>query len=149
MADLRRAQQLIHAACRELGIDAETRREMQLAATGKPSMAEMDARDLAKVRDALVAKGWKPKAKARAAETRPDLRFIWVLWGKLAEAGVGGAKPGREALRKFINSDRWWQKYGYAQTDVSLLSEERARDVIEALKAVAVRNGISLERPKP
>ena len=149
MADLRRAQQLIHAACREMGIDAETRREMQRAATAKESMSDMDARDLAKVKAALVSRGWKPKARGRAAETRADLRFIWVLWGKLAEAGAGGAKPGRAALRKFINSDRWWAKYGYAQTDVSLLSEERARDVIEALKAVAVRHGISLERPKP
>lgn len=147
MADLRPRQRLIFAACRELGLDEETRRDLQLAATGKASMTEMSAADLKKVEAALKARGWKPTApkagrKWRPAETRADLRLIWVLWGRLAAAGH--VKGDQAALHRFINSDRWWRKYGPAETHLKFLPQKRAADVIEALKDYCRRNQVRI-----
>ena len=41
----RALQQLIHVGCRELGIDSDTRRDLQLLVTGKASMADMSKAD--------------------------------------------------------------------------------------------------------
>lgn len=150
-------QRLIHGACRELGIDGDTRRDLQLAASGKASMTAMDAADLRKVVDALKARGWKPEPKPdaktgakpggrkwRAPESRADLRLIWVLWGKLAEAGH--AQGGEAALQRFVNSDRWWRKWGHAHTHLKFLPQERAADVIEALKDICNRHQVRIEK---
>lgn len=153
MADLRALQRLIHGACRELGVDGDTRRDLQLTATGKASMTEMDEAELRRVVEALKARGWKPvsrpgaKAKSggrawRPKEARADLRLIWVLWGKLAEAGH--AQPGEAALQRFVNSDRWWRKWGHAQTHLKFLPVERAADVIEALKDICKRHQVRI-----
>ena len=148
MAD-RALQKLIHAACREIGIDAETRREMQVVVTGKDSMSKMNNADLEKMKEALVERGWKPDArKARSAKSAPlpraDQRFVWVLWNALAEAGK--VKKGEAALHRFINSDRWWKKYGLAETHLRMCSPARVRDVIEGLKDIAARNGVEVPK---
>ena len=53
-------KRLIHVGCRDLGLDDETRRSVQLVATGKTSMSDMTESELRKVVDALKERGFKP-----------------------------------------------------------------------------------------
>lgn len=134
----------IFAACRELGIDDDGRRDIVANATGKQSMSGMGAADLQLVCDALREKGWKPKArKGRPLEATKDKRFVWVLWRKLALAGV--VKGDAAALDAFVNNSKFWSKHGTTQTALRFISEERTQDVIEALKDVCRRNQVRIK----
>ena len=83
---------LIHVAARELGLDADTRHQLQLVTTGKESLAAMTPAELDKVVDALKARGFAPgrhvARKGRQAAPRGDIRFAHVLWGKLVKVGA-------------------------------------------------------------
>ncbi len=50
---------MIHVARRELGIDSETRRDLQFQVVGKASMADMTEAELTAVVKALEARGFK------------------------------------------------------------------------------------------
>lgn len=153
MADaLASAKRSIHAACRDLGIDAETRHDLQLRITGKTSTRDMTAGDVRKMQAELRRQGWSPARKKRGAgggrwrtkSPRADIRKIHVLWRLLAEAGV--YQPGARALNAFINSTKFAAKYGHAERDVDMLPEDFAQDVIEALKVICRRNGVKVSR---
>jgi phage gp16-like protein len=138
---------LIHVAARELGLDADTRHELQLVTTGKASLADMTPAELDKVVDALKARGFKPgrkvARKGRQVATRGDVRFIHVLWGKLVKAGaVDGA--GAKGLNAFIRR-RFEAAWGSVPLDVDLMQDAaQIATVIEALKAMSLRAGIKL-----
>lgn len=143
----RALQNLVHVGCRELGIDGETRRDLQLVVTGKESMADMTEADLTKLVTALKERGFKPHAgKARAkrpAAKRADTRFAYVLWGKLHKAGAvtqGGAK----GLNAFIRA-RFEKSWGAAVFDIDAMQDYRQiATLIEALKGMCARAGIDL-----
>lgn len=143
----RALQKMIHVACRELGIDGETRRDLQLLVTGKASMLDMTEADLSKLVTALKEKGFKPHAgtarKRRPAAKRADTRFAHVLWGKLHKAGAvdqGGAK----GLNAFIRA-RFEKSWGAAVFDIDAMQDHRQiATLIEALKAMCARAGIEL-----
>jgi phage gp16-like protein len=143
----RALQKMVHVGCRELGIDGETRRDLQLLVTGKASMLDMTEADLSKLVTALKEKGFKPHAgKARAqrpAAKRADTRFAHVLWGKLHKAGavdLGGAK----GLNAFIRA-RFEKSWGAAIFDIDAMQDHRQiATVIEALKGMCARAGIIL-----
>lgn len=143
----RALQMLVHVGCRELGIDGETRRDLQLVVTGKPSMLDMDEADLTKLVTALKERGFKPHAgNARAkrpAAKRGDVRFAHVLWGKLHKAGAvnqGGAK----GLNAFIRA-RFEKSWGAAVFDIDAMQDARQiATLIEALKGMCTRAGITL-----
>jgi phage gp16-like protein len=143
----RALQKMVHVGCRELGIDGETRRDLQLLVTGKASMLDMTEADLAKMVTALKEKGFKPHAgKARVqrpAAKRADTRFAHVLWGKLHKAGAvdqGGAK----GLNAFIRA-RFEKSWGAAIFDIDAMQDHRQiATVIEALKGMCARAGIIL-----
>ncbi|MGJ8609680.1 MAG: phage protein GemA/Gp16 family protein [Octadecabacter sp.] len=100
----RALQQQIHVGCRQLGLDADARRDLQLATTGKASMRDMTERDLKLVIQRLKSDGFKiTKSNRRPAAPRADLRYVHVLWRLLGEAGKLD-KPGREGLNAFIRS---------------------------------------------
>ena len=138
---------LVHVGCRELGIDGETRRDLQLVVTGKESMADMDEADLNKMVTALKERGFKPHAgkarKQRPAAKRADTRFAHVLWGKLHKAGAvtqGGAK----GLNAFIRA-RFERTWGAAVFDIDAMQDHRQiATVIEALKGMCARAGVDL-----
>ena len=138
---------LIHVAARELGLDADTRHDLQRVTTGKASLADMTPAELDRVVDVLKARGFKPgrrlASKARPAATRGDVRFAHVMWGKLARAGaVDGA--GAKALNGFIRK-RFAAAWGAAPLDVDLMQNAaQIATVIEALKAMCRRAGIIL-----
>lgn len=143
----RALQKLVHVGCRELGLDGEVRRDLQLVVTGKASMHDMDEADLTKLVAALTARGFKPHAGQarvqRPAAKRGDVRFAHVLWGKLHKAGAvtqGGAK----GLNAFIRA-RFEKSWGAAVFDIDTMRDARQiATLIEALKGMCARAGIEL-----
>lgn len=140
---------MIHVACRDLGLDQDTRHELQERVTGKASLSDMTERDLKLVVDELKSKGWKPVQKKAGAKpfrnfaSRGDIRFCHVLWGKLVAAGVF-AVPGHEGLNAFARTV-------LEKADgVAILDIDRLRDhkqialLIEVLKNRCTRAGIKL-----
>ena len=145
----RSLQKLIHVGCRELGIDADTRRDLQLAATGKASLSEMTEAELRKVIDALKSKGFRPRPAAggRHHEQAPraDLRLVHALWGALGRAGKL-EQPGRSGLNAFIRR-RFGETWASVPADVDMLRDHRQiAAVVEALKSWCVREGVPLDR---
>jgi phage gp16-like protein len=140
----RALQRLVHLACRQLGIDAEARRDLQLTVTGKASMADMTEADLAKLADRLKADGFKASLKPRKAAPRADLRLIHVLWAKLGQAGVL-ERPDRAGLNAFIRS-RFEATWGAVPADVDMMQDHKQIDaVVQALKDWGRRAGIDFD----
>lgn len=143
---------MIHVACRDLGLDQETRHELQERVTGVSSLSAMNERQLKLVVDELKAKGWKPVQKGAAKKdgkpfrnfaSRGDVRFCHVLWAKLVAAGVF-AVPGHEGLNAFARTV-------LEKTDgATILDVDQLRDhkqialLIEVLKNRCARAGISI-----
>lgn len=138
---------LVHVACRDLGIDGETRRDLQLLVTGKASMTDMTDGELNKMITALKQRGFRPhaggaKAK-RPAAPRADIRFAHVVWGKLHRAGKVD-QSGAKGLNAFIRA-RFEAAWGAAPIDIDRMTDARQiATVLEALKAMARRAGVPL-----
>lgn len=132
----------IHVAARQLGLDDDTRRDLQLVATGKESLKDMSDAEGAKVLDALVARGFKPaKAKGRAPAARGDVRFAHVLWGKLHTAGAVQAR-GAVGLNAFLRS-RFEKVWGAVPLDIDQMRDaKQIATIIEALKGMCDRAGV-------
>lgn len=151
----RNLQRMIHVGCRELGIDNDTRRDLQLVATGKASMADMTDADLRKMIEALKKRGFKPsgnsyfgkgtpRKKAYEPAGRADLRFIHVLWGLLGKAGALKS-PDRAGLNAFIRS-RFGGVWQSVPIDVDALRDaKQINDVTRALKDMCRRAGIAVK----
>ncbi|MDR1995124.1 phage protein GemA/Gp16 family protein [Azonexus sp.] len=60
----------VHAACRRLGIDDDTRRDIQLSLTGKASLSDMHSGEVSRVLDHLNGRG---------NDHRDDWRFVFRL----------------------------------------------------------------------
>lgn len=144
----RQLQKLIHAGCRELGIDADTRRALQLLATGKSSMSEMTEADLRQVVDALKARGFRPAPGGRKRHPRApraDLRLMHVLWSALGRAGALD-NPTRAGLNAFVRR-RFGGAWGSVPADVDMLRDhEKITAVIRALRDWCDREGVGVDR---
>jgi phage gp16-like protein len=137
---------LIHVACKELGLDADARRDLQLRVVGKSSLSDMTSGELTAVVDELKRLGFKPRQKGgkRPAAPRADLRLIHVLWRKLGEAGVL-EKPGRDGLNAFIRS-RFESTWGSVPADVDMLRDHmQIDDVVQSLKSWGQRADIDFD----
>jgi phage gp16-like protein len=143
----RRLQKLIHVGCRDLGLDAETRRGLQLVVTGKISLSDMTEAEMEAVVAALKARGFKASGKQvgkRAAAPRGDVRFCHVLWGKLAAAGAVD-QPGAAGLNAFVRA-RFARAWGAVPIDVDQMRDwQQIAAVIEALKGMCKRAGVDLD----
>lgn len=135
----------IHAACRQLGLDAEARHDLQLRVTDKASLTDMTESEHRKVLKELERLGWKkPAGGKRPAAKRADLRFIHVLWKLLGDAGAL-TRPGRDGLNAFIRS-RFEGKWQSVPIDVDALREAgQINDVIRALKDMCRRAGVTVQ----
>lgn len=147
-------KRMIHVGCKQLGLDNDTRRDLQMVATGKASMSDMTEADLRKVVDALKNRGFKPygntwfttakggtRAKAHDRAPRADLRFVHVLWKLLGEAGAL-KRPGRDGLNAFIRS-RFEGKWQSVPIDVDAIRDAgQINDVTRALKDMCRRAGV-------
>lgn len=122
----------IHVGCRQLGIDAETRHEMQLRLVGKQSLAEMTDAERQRVLDELKARGFTPSSGRRARAPRADLRLIHVLWARLGHAGAL-KDPTRKGLNAFIQK-RFGEAWGFVPSDIDGLRDAPKIDaVLQAL----------------
>jgi hypothetical protein len=147
----RALQRLIFAGCRALGIDDDTRRDLQAQVTGKASLRDMTGAQLQQVLDELRRRGFDPaqnrgrgRAGFRPAAPRQDLRLIHVLWRRLGEAGV--TTPGRPALNAFVRK-RFGAGWGFVPADIDALRDAaQINAVIRALRAMADRAGVDLDR---
>lgn len=129
-------KRLIFVGCRQLGLDADTRHDLQLRVVGKASLADMTEGELALVVDALKEKGFKPKggARKRPQAPRADLRLIHVLWSKLGSAGEL-KDPTRKGLNAFV-SKQFGKAWGFVPADIDLLHDADKIDaVLQALIA--------------
>lgn len=147
-------KRMIHVGCKQLGLDNDTRRDLQLVATGKASMADMSESELRRTVEALKQRGFKPygsayftgghhRKKGRAAAPRADLRFVHVLWSQLGKAGAL-KRPGREGLNAFIRS-RFEGKWQSVPIDVDALRDaSQINDVTRALKDMCRRAGVEI-----
>lgn len=138
----------IHVAVRDLGLDDEARRDLQLLVTGKASLTDMTEAEKQAVLNALKERGFTLKANAasrthRRPATRGDIRFCHVLWGKLVKAGAVDL-PGAAGLNAFIRA-RFEKAWGAVPFDIDGLRDwKQIATVIEALKAMCLRAGITL-----
>lgn len=135
----------VHVACRQLGLDGETRRDLQEQVTGKASLTEMSEADMKRLLKALENRGFKPQAKGRHAPApRADLRFVHKLWSLLTEAGAV-RQPGRAGLNAFVRT-RFGKVWGSVPADIDMLTDwGQIADVVDALKAMCKRAGVKLE----
>jgi phage gp16-like protein len=146
MTSSRNLQRMIHVGCKQLGLDDDTRRDLQLVVTGKASMAAMSEAEMLKVVDALKQRGFKTGFKGTSKTRRPtakraDVRLIHALWGALGRAGKL-KKPGREGLNAFLRI-RFEKKWGAVPIDVDALTDwSQISDVIKALKDWCRREGV-------
>lgn len=127
----RALQKKIHVACRQLGLDADARRDLQLAATGKASMKDMTEADLTLVVDRLKASGFvdqKPTKSKHKPAPRADLRLCHVLWKKLGEAGAL-ERPGRAGLNAFVRS-RFEDTWSSVPADIDMLRDHAQIDAV-------------------
>lgn len=92
--DAGKARKALFAACRELGIDDETRKQIQLRVVGKDSTSGMSAGEIGLVLDELKqSHGWTPKRQPKRAGARPiapgdqaaKIRALWLALYHLAE----------------------------------------------------------------
>ncbi|MCU9850369.1 regulatory protein GemA [Defluviimonas sp. WL0024] len=144
----RALQRQIFAGCRELGLDTDTRRDLQLVATGKDSLSDMSEAEMHKVVAALKERGWRPSAGAkgrRPAANRADVRFCHVMWRLLHEKGAVKAS-GAKGLNAFIRA-RFEKKWGSVPIDIDTMQDwSEIADIVDALKAMCLRNGIEVRR---
>ncbi|WP_122075963.1 gp16 family protein [Pseudophaeobacter sp. EL27] len=142
----RALQRKIHVGCRELGLNSDARRELQLVVTGKASMTDMTEADLNAVLNRLKQDGFKASSssKKHAKASRPDLRLVHVLWRKLGEAGQL-RDASRNGLNKFIRArfEKTWQN---VPADVDMMRDHSEIDqVIQALKSWGQRVNIDFD----
>jgi phage gp16-like protein len=142
----RALQQKIHVGCRELGLDSDARKALQLVVTGKASMTDMTEADLNAVLKRLKQDGFKASSgrKKHARASRPDLRLVHVLWRKLGEAG-DLRDTSRAGLNKFIRA-RFEKTWHNVPADVDMMRDHAEIDqVIQALKNWGQRSGIDFD----
>jgi len=142
----RALQKLIFAACRQLGLDDEARRDLQVSVTGKASMRDMDDGELKLIVNRLKEDGFtdKPRNPRHKPAPRKDLRMVHVLWKKLGRAGAL-RDPSRAGLNKFIRA-RFEGAWGSVPADVDMLREWKLiDDVIQALRAWGQRAEIDFD----
>lgn len=137
----------LFVGCRELGLDDDARRDLQLRVCGKASMSDMTDEDGLALLKELEHNGFKPSSNGRAkrpAAPSADLRLVHVLWRKLGEAGAL-QRPGRDGLNAFIRA-RFEVAWMVIPADVDMLRDpEKISQLIEALSAWGKRVGIDFD----
>lgn len=123
--------QLIHIAKSQMGMDADTYRQMLLSVTGKTSTSDMNPSQLNKVLAAMKAKGFvvKPSSKARTTHQLadfPQAKKLRALWLEMHAQGIV-RDSSEEALRR-------WVKRETKVDGLQWLESDKASKAIEKLK---------------
>lgn len=140
-------RRLIHVGCKELGLDQDDRRALQLEICGKESMSDMSGDDMKAVLERLRRDGFTPTLlgpRRRPPAPRSDLRLCHVLWRKLGEAGEL-ERPDRDGLNAFIRS-RFGDHWQSVPADIDMLRDpDQISAVIRALKSWGKRAEIDFD----
>jgi len=133
----------IHLGCRELGLDNDARRDLQLVVTGKASMSDMTEVELKALVKRLEADGFTASKRHKPAP-RADLRLVHKLWSELGKAGEL-RDASRAGLNRFIRA-RFGDHWAMVPADVDMLTEWKQIDaVIQALKNWGQRADIDFD----
>jgi phage gp16-like protein len=135
----------IQVGCKQLGIDAETRHELQLRLVGKSSLSDMTDAERQRVLDELKTRGFTPSSGRRRPQApRGDLRLVHVLWAKLGQAGAL-KDPTRRGLNAFV-SKRFGRAWGFVPTDIDALRDhDKIDQILQALKQWGEREKIDFD----
>lgn len=148
---------MIHACARAAGFDEALRRAVYWRVTGRESLTEMTdvqvrkiAAEFRRLSPVEVAPRAAKGGAAKSASPKAHVRLVYALWWRLADAGLvaegaRGRAERRAALNAFINA-RFESHLNGLQTDVDFLSAALAGKVAEALKSIARRGGLELEK---
>lgn len=124
----------INIARHQLAMDEDDYRQLLFDATGQMSLTKCDDRKLEAMIEALKKKGFKPLPKSGpSAATHPMARKARALWISLHHLGVV-QNPSEKALEAFAKRQLGCDRLVWAR-------QSDAFKLIEALKAMAVRNG--------
>lgn len=128
----------VRAAAARMGLADDDRKAIQLEATGKASMADMNLAEIGKVLDRLNRD--RPHASiSGSVSTRPHIAKVKALWWTLYWLGELG-EPNDAALDSFVQ-----RQTGIAS--IRFLDHRHAPSVIEALKSMAARAGVKWPLP--
>ncbi len=122
----------IQIARKELAMDEDDYRQGLFDQTGKLSLTQCSDRELVKVLDWLKTKGFKPLPGKKAA-AHPMARKARAMWISLYHLGVVH-NPSEQALEAFACRQLKCERMAWAR-------QSDAYQLIEALKAMAIRNG--------
>lgn len=143
----------VHAACRQLAMDEDTRRGMLATVTGQRSTKDLDLAQCEAVLEHLRKLGAKRPAKARAAapvghhpgypqRVRPETGdMISKIEAQLADmrlpwAYLTGATPGRDCMLKRlagVDDIRWAKADGLRAVIAALHTEQGKRHAAQTL----------------
>ncbi|EKP2011508.1 regulatory protein GemA [Salmonella enterica] len=123
--------QLIHIAKSQMGMDADTYRQMLLSITGVTSTSTMNPGQLNKVLAAMKAKGFVVKPSSKARTTRqladfPQAKKLRALWLEMYAQGFV-RDSSEEALRRWVKRETGVDGLQWLETD-------KASAAIEKLK---------------
>lgn len=117
---------LLWVLARDHGYDEDGLRDLVEAVTGRRSISGLTRRQASEIIERLRG----PRRPLPAA--RRDLRKLHALWGELGRRGWYRPEARQKALRAFLE-----KRFGVS--DPRFLTPNRARLVIEALKAIVER----------
>lgn len=125
----------IHVARKDLAMEEDDYRQILFDQTGKLSAGDCDERQLAKVLDALKAKGFRPVPKGRKSGVaqHPMARKARALWISLHHLGLVH-NPSEEALEAMAKRQLGCERLVWAR-------QSDAFRLIEALKEWGKRKG--------
>lgn len=143
----RALQKTIFVACKELGLDNEARRDLQLQVCGKSSMSDMTDAEMTSVIARLKDDGFAPSGSGQFKHPiapRADLRTIHVLWRVLRDAGELD-RPSRAGLNAFVRA-RFGDAWASVPADIDMLRDaDQIEAVIMALKSWIKRKSIPFD----
>lgn len=140
--DMDRARRLWFAACKEAGLDPDSRKAIQARVAGKDSSSKMTLRDFnACLRDLQDRGVWKPK-KAKAQTYRPKsndhVSKVFAIWSDMCRDGIPDT-PTRDGLISFVRRMTKSEHRPDGLGDPNWLSTVEANKVVEGLKAWRAR----------
>jgi phage gp16-like protein len=124
----------VHLAAKELGLDEDARRDVLERVTGRRSSADCDHAQLEAVIREFKRLGWGAAPSKKAAPTPLELKAR-AMWASLWHLGVVN-NAGQPALEAFAKRQLRVDRMRWADPGT-------AYKLIEALKAIAERNGWS------
>ncbi|KZX94645.1 hypothetical protein A3718_00910 [Erythrobacter sp. HI0019] len=124
----------IHVAKKQLAMDEDDYRQLLFEQTGHGSAGDCTDAQLARVIERMKAIGFRPLPRAgKKAATHPMARKARAMWISLHHLGVV-QNPAEEALEAFARRQLKCERLSWA-------NQRDAHKLIEALKAMAQRNG--------